>query len=110
MEKRIVDLKRFGRPMLCTEYMARPFGNTFQEILPLFREHNVGGYNWGFVAGKSQTHCPWDSWQKPYENEPEVWFHDIFRSNGDAYDQKEVDFLRTFIKAQEIKYNEVKVA
>lgn len=110
MEKRIKDLKRFERPMFCTEYMARPFGNTFQEILPLFREHNVGAYNWGFVAGKSQTHCPWDSWTKPYEKEPELWFHDIFRANGEAYDQKEVDFLKTFIKEQGMKHNEVKVA
>jgi hypothetical protein len=104
MEKRIQDLKRFGRPMFCTEYMARPFGSTFQEILPLFKENNIGCYNWGFVAGKSQTHCPWDSWQKQYESEPELWFHDIFRATGEAYLQDEVDFLRKFIKEEkEIK-------
>jgi len=97
MEKRLEQLSRFGRPMFCTEYMARPFGNTFQEILPLFKEYNVGAYNWGFVAGKSQTHCPWDSWQKTYEQEPELWFHDIFRANGEAYRQEEVDFLKSFI-------------
>lgn len=99
-EKRILELKRFGRPMLCTEYMARPFGSTFQEILPLFREHNIGAYNWGFVAGKSQTHCPWDSWQTPYDDEPSLWFHDIFRSNGDAYDLKEVEFLKETLKQE----------
>ena len=98
VQKRIEVLKRFNRPILCTEYMARPFGSTFEEILPLFKENNIGGYNWGFVAGKSQTHCPWDSWQKPYENEPELWFHDIFRANGEAYREHEVAFLRLFIK------------
>jgi len=98
MEKRIKDLKRFNRPMFCTEYMARPFGSTFQDILPLFKEHNIGAYNWGFVAGKSQTHCPWDSWQKPYEMEPELWFHDIFRANGEAYKQEEVDFLKAYVR------------
>jgi hypothetical protein len=101
MTKRISDLKRFDRPMFCTEYMARPFGSTFQEILPLFKENNIGCYNWGFVAGKSQTHCPWDSWQKQYESEPELWFHDIFRSNGEAYDKNEVSFLKEFISEKE---------
>jgi hypothetical protein len=101
-ERRLLQLKRFGRPLLCTEYMARPFNSTFREILPLFREHNVGAYNWGFVAGKSQTHCPWDSWQKMYDKEPDLWFHDIFRSNGEAYKQDEVDFLRAFIRKENV--------
>ncbi|MDB5196055.1 MAG: hypothetical protein JWP88_425 [Flaviaesturariibacter sp.] len=99
MEARIEQLERYERPLFCTEYMARPFGSTFEEILPLFKEHGVGAYNWGFVAGKSQTHCPWDSWQKPYLSEPELWFHDIFRSNGEAYKKEEVAFLKSFIKA-----------
>ncbi|MER3465341.1 MAG: hypothetical protein C4329_13940 [Chitinophagaceae bacterium] len=97
MEKRIKILQRFGRPMMCTEYMARTMDNTFHEILPLLRRYNVGAYNWGFVAGKSQTHCPWDSWQKTYNDEPELWFHDIFRTDGTPYIQAEVDFLREFI-------------
>lgn len=33
--------------------------------------------NWGFVAGKSQTIYPWDSWKKTYTAEPELSFHDI---------------------------------
>ena len=98
MEKRIKDLTRYERPMLCTEYMARPFMSTFQDILPILKKHRVGGYNWGFVAGKSQTHCPWDSWQQPYEKEPEVWFHDVFRSNGEPYDKKEVAYIIRFNK------------
>ncbi len=93
-EQRIKDVQRYGRPMLCTEYMARPFDSTFQEILPLFQQYGIGAYNWGFVAGKSQTHCPWDSWQKKYEAEPELWFHDIFRQNGEAYIEDEVAFLK----------------
>jgi len=96
--QRIKHLQRFGRPLLCTEYMARPFGNTFQEILPLFKEYNVGAYNWGLVAGKTQTHCPWDSWNKPYDQEPELWFHDIFRENGEAYKPEEVAFIKRILK------------
>ncbi len=96
MEKRITDLKRYNRPMLCTEYMARPFNSTFKDILPVLKKHKVGAYNWGFVAGKSQTHCPWDSWQQQYEQEPEVWFHDVFRANGEPYCKKEIAYLVRF--------------
>jgi hypothetical protein len=100
MEKRILELKRFGRPMLCTEYMARPFDCTFQDILPLLKEHQVGAYNWGFVQGKSQTHCPWDSWEKTYEQEPELWFHDVFRTNGEPYNKDEVEFLKSCLNKE----------
>lgn len=106
-EERILHLKRFGRPMICTEYMARPFGNTFQEIMPLLKEHNVGAYNWGFVAGKTQTHCPWDSWNKKYEAEPELWFHDIFRSNGEPYIKEEVEFIKAMTKKRKRKLYKV---
>jgi len=98
MERRIRDLKRYNRPVLCTEYMARPFNSTFQKILPVLKKHNVGAYSWGFVAGKSQTHCPWDSWQQPYTAEPPVWFHDVFRPDGEPYDKKEVAYLIKFNK------------
>ena len=99
LEERILSIKdRYNRPMLCTEYMARPFNNTFQEILPLFRQHNIGAYNWGLVEGKSQTHCAWDSWNTQNPHEPELWFHDIFHSDGTAYEPEEVEFLKSFLK------------
>ena len=96
MEKRIRDLKRYKRPMLCTEYMARPLNSTFENILPLLKKYRVGAYNWGFVAGKSQTHCAWDSWHQPDATEPSVWFHDVYKTNGEPYDKKEVDYLIKF--------------
>jgi hypothetical protein len=108
LEERVLSIKqRYNRPMLCTEYMARPFGNTFQEILPLFKEHNIGAYCWGLVAGKSQTHCPWDSWNKEYVHEPELWFHDIFRESGEPYRQEEVDFLKEFLLAKKQLHKKV---
>jgi hypothetical protein len=103
LEERLIAMQRYGRPMLCTEYMARPFDSTFQEILPLFRKYNVGAYNWGLVEGKSQTHCPWDSWEKPYDQEPELWFHDIFRTNGQPYIAEEVEFLKSYIKQHQLQ-------
>lgn len=107
MESRIRALQRFGRPMLCTEYMARPFNNTFQEILPLLKKYNVGAYNWGLVEGKTQTHCPWDSWNTRYESEPELWFHDIFRKNGEPYIAAEIEFLKEITRQPAEKASKV---
>jgi len=91
---RVASLRRYGRPLLCTEYMARPLGSTIDPLLGDFREERIGAYNWGFVAGKSQTIYPWDSWGKAYTGEPKVWFHDIFRADGTPYDPREVEYIR----------------
>jgi hypothetical protein len=94
-EKRIKWLETYHRPILCTEYMARPQGSTFQTILPIAKQYKVAAINWGFAAGKTQTWLPWDSWKNPYtDRQPEVWFHDIFLSTGKPYIQEEVDFIR----------------
>jgi cellulase (glycosyl hydrolase family 5) len=99
-EKRVKWLQAYNRPILCTEYMARPRGSTFQSILPVARKYNVAVINWGFAAGKSQTYLPWDSWQKPYtDRQPDVWFHDIFTTNGRPYRPEEVDFIREITSA-----------
>lgn len=99
LEKRIQCLQRYNRPLLCTEYMARHLGSTFQDVLPVLKNYNTGAFNWGLVAGKTQTHCPWDSWETVYEHEPEIWFHDIFRSTGEPYDSREVEFIKNLLKA-----------
>jgi len=97
-EKRIKWLRRYERPILCTEYMARPNGSTFEGFLPIAKKYNVGMYNWGFVDGKSQTIYPWDSWTKTYTSEPPLWFHDIFRKDGTPYKQSEVDFIKEILQ------------
>ena len=98
-EKRVQWLQQYKRPIFCTEYMARPNGSTFETILPIAKKYKVAAYNWGFVAGKTQTYLPWDSWEKPYtgDRQPAMWFHDIFRSNGTPYSQAEVDFIKQII-------------
>jgi hypothetical protein len=94
-EKRVKWLQAYKRPILCTEYMARPRGSTFQAILPIGKKYNVAMINWGLVNGKSQTNLPWDSWQHPYtEKEPAVWFHDVFHKDGTPYSEEEVAFIR----------------
>jgi hypothetical protein len=87
-------LKSYHRPIICTEYMARPKGSTFEGILPIAAKDKVGAINWGFVAGKSQTYLPWDSWQHPYvDKQPDEWFHDVFREDGKPYRARETAFI-----------------
>jgi len=94
-EKRINWLKRYSRPLICTEYMARGNGSFFIGALPVAKVHNVGMINWGLVQGKSQTHLPWDSWQRPYvDREPSIWFHEVFRQNGTPYIAEEVSYIK----------------
>ena len=94
-EKRIQSLQPLKRPILCTEYMARGNKSTFQGSLPVAKRYHVAAINWGFVAGKTQTYLPWDSWQKPYiDREPAVWFHEVFRGDGTPYRKEETDLIR----------------
>jgi hypothetical protein len=94
-ETHVKWLQQYGRPIICTEYMARGVKSTFEGILPIAKEYKVGAINWGFVAGKTQTYLPWDSWQQPYVyRSPTVWFHDIFHENGKPYRAAEVAFIR----------------
>jgi hypothetical protein len=95
-EARVRSLEQFGRPLICTEYMARGAGSLFDTVLPDAKKYHVGAINWGLVKGKSQTYLPWDSWQHPYIHEaPTVWFHDIFDEDGTPYRQREVEIIRT---------------
>lgn len=92
--KRINELKRYGKPMLCTEYMARPNGSTFEGFLPIAKENKIAMINWGFVDGKSQTKYSWDSWTKKYDSEPELWFHEVFHTDGTPYKKSETDLIK----------------
>jgi hypothetical protein len=94
-EARVQSLLPLHRPIFCTEYMARGNGSTFDTILPIAKRYQVAAINWGFVAGKTQTYLPWDSWQRPYVlTQPAVWFHEVFRQNDTPYRQREVDLIR----------------
>lgn len=99
-ESRINELTPLGRPILCTEYMARPQGSTVQSILPVAKRHNVGAINWGLVAGKTQTYFPWDSWDHPYTSVPKVWFHDLIRPEGRPFQDIEVLTVRKLAGSQ----------
>jgi hypothetical protein len=93
-QRRIDELKSYGRPLLCTEFMARGNGSTFAGALPLFKKDHVAAYCWGLVDGKSQTKYPWNTWQMPDPDEPDPWHHDIFHDDGKPYREEEVTLIR----------------
>lgn len=88
-------LRKLHRPVLCTEYMARPEGSTFAAILPLAKKEKVAAINWGLVVGKTQTNLPWDSWSHPYvDKQPPEWFHEVFYSDGRPYRESETQLIK----------------
>jgi len=89
---RIDKLRAAGRPLVCTEYMARTFGSRFEDILPLLKAEDAGAMNWGLVRGKTNTIFPWGS--KEGTPEPPVWFHDVLRPDGAPFSAPEADLLR----------------
>lgn len=100
VKQKIEELKKYGRPLLCTEYLARGGGNTFENILPIFKAENIVAINWGLVSGKTNTIYPWLSWTQAFTDEPAVWHHDIFRSNGAPYSQQEIDFIKSLTQSK----------
>jgi hypothetical protein len=93
----IDSLKKYGRPTVCTEYMARTNNSTFQTIMPLLKAENTGAINWGLVAGKTNTIFAWNT-PLPDTAEPPVWFHDIFRKDGTPYSQEEIDCIKNMAR------------
>lgn len=90
----IDTLKKYNRPMVCTEYMARRNNSLFTNIMPILKEQNIGAINWGLVSGKSNTKYAWD---EPIADgsEPKLWFHEIFHPDGTPYKQEEVDLIKS---------------
>ena len=98
LRTQIDDLAQHRRPLMCTEWMRRPF-SLYRTHLSTLMERQVGCYAWGLVNGKTQTHFPWGSPEGAAE--PDVWFHDLLRADGSAYDPAEVAFLRNTLTARE---------
>lgn len=102
--KAIMALDAKGRPMLCTEYMARGHGSTFEALIPLFAKKNISAMHWGFVSGKSQTIFPWRSWisiiriwDSFFSGLPDPWHHDLLSADGRPYRNEELLFIRALI-------------
>lgn len=89
----IDTLQPYGRPLICTEYMARLRKSTFFNIMPILQSQDIAAISWGLVAGKTNTMYAWDT-PMPDGREPKIWFHDIFRPDGEPFDKKETEFIK----------------
>ncbi len=98
-QKCIDTLKKYGRPLVCTEYMARLRNSKFFNVMPILKEQKIVAINWGLVAGKTNTMYAWDT-PIPSGEEPKIWFHDIFRKDGTPYDPKETAFIKSLTGKQ----------
>ncbi len=87
-------LVQTGKPLICTEYMARTRDSRFDNIMPMLKERKIAAINWGLVAGKSNTIYAWDT-PIPDGSEPKIWFHDIFRKDGTPYSEEEVRLIKS---------------
>ena len=104
----IEELKEWGRPLIITEWLHRCVYNTVEEMFPLFYLEKIGCWNWGFVAGPSQTYEPWELTWACYEKGQEVdvtrWQHDLFRPSLRPYDPKEIEIIRKFTARADEKF------
>lgn len=100
MRAAIARYKEYGRPVICTEWMARLQGGRWDTDLPILKDAGVACYNWGLVNGRTQTQFPW--WSKPGSPEPKVWFHDLFHGDGTPYDPVEIAVIQRITGARGI--------
>lgn len=92
--EKVEELKKYNRPIICTEYLARENGSTFEDILPMFKENEIHAVNWGFVSGKTNTIFPWSSWSKSFDSIPKIWHHDIYRTDKSSFSEEEIALLK----------------
>lgn len=93
VERFIDHLARRGRPLFCTEWMARPIRSTVRGQLGLFHRRDVGCFQWGLVRGRTQTDLPWPAELIEAHGghaDRSMWFHDILKPDGRPYDAAEI--------------------
>lgn len=111
-EIRKIRIESEGRPIFCTEYLARNQNSTFEGCLPIFKKENIANWCWGLVDGKTGTKWDWNSRKliagasspiPTYDpdsvlDEPKLWFHDVLRKDGTPFNQAEVTFIKNMRK------------
>ena len=92
LKKAVEGARKSGRPVIVSEWMARPHGSRFETNLPFLKAEKIACWSWGLVAGRTQTYFPWGS--QPGASEPPLWFHDILRKDGTPYNEREAAAIR----------------
>ena len=96
--------RRFGRPLVNTEWMNRITNNRFAEGYPLFYIQRIGAVSWGLVRSRRHPSSsePWPSLWTRYENgkgddyDFTQWMHDLYRPSYRPYDPRETDLIKRF--------------
>lgn len=95
LQNQISELKKYNRPLVCTEWMNRPAGSLVSTNLQVFFDEKVGCMLWGLVNGKTQTDLPWG--HRPGDAVPAVWQHDLYKPDFTAYDASEISLITRMI-------------
>lgn len=107
-------LKKYGRPLINTEWLNRCRGNSVELMFPLFYLEKVGCCNWGFVAGKYQTYEPYNGVWERYEKDPQScrnfdftkWFHDLYRPSHHPYNPHEIELIQKYCAYADADFGE----
>jgi hypothetical protein len=94
LENNVREIKRQGRPAICTEWMARN-ASTVAGCLPILRRENIGAIHWGLVNGRTQTHLNWG--HRPGDPDPLFWQHDLFHADHTPFDAAEIRLFKETI-------------
>ena len=96
MQAVVDQLSTAGRPMICSEWMARHVQSTIENQLALMHDNHVDCYQWGLVRGETQTYLPWPEVLKhpPRNLSSTDWFHDLLQPDGTPRYPREVDTIR----------------
>ncbi|HSP98651.1 MAG TPA: 1,4-beta-xylanase [Candidatus Dormibacteraeota bacterium] len=92
--EQVAALRAEGRPIVCTEWLARGLRSLPETHLPFFARERVGAFHWGLVNGRTQTHRPWPG-LAPFIPDDGVWHHDLLHADGTAYDEREIALFRS---------------
>jgi hypothetical protein len=94
MQRVIERVRRYGRPLICTEWIGRHADSRIEQQLPVLRRESIGSYVWGFVRGRSQTDLPWPDFLEARPGAADEWFHDLMDAEGVAHDEDEIRVVR----------------
>jgi len=92
--KRVDTLKKYERPVFCTEWLHRQNKNTFSSHLEFYKENNISIYNWGLVEGKTQTYLSWNRENNTNDGYPDIWQHDLFYFDLTPHDPAEIEHTK----------------
>lgn len=87
-------LRKLGdRPMVATEALARTNGSGVARSLCQFARYRIGFYVWGLYSCDANWEVKW------YRSTFYAWepmFHNMLFADGDPYDERELEWIRSF--------------